>query len=1006
MANYYNVNVSGTLPSSGLVYADYSSSGWTARGRDIDVGLAAPTDKTYTQYKLWGYGAYTVEGDVSWQNIPASGTVDVTLDDETGVQTLSARFRDAGLDESSVLTASITFDFDEPSKSSSLSWINLTDENDTSIILRNTTDNIDLTFDKSKLDDLRYHNRDFSGISIANDIITVTSGSEIWKFVENDADGYVPAKKTFATDAVPFVKVDIGDGTGFKTLTTYSGAIKSDVTGDYLNRIANYSFDSPDPTWGTYFDNTYWEATTNPAWPYAKGSWDGEKWVAELDTNLAPGWYYLCIVPASGTSWADDFRPTKIRTTISGGVAGEVNVYEVYSDNDGPGSPTIVDVSGYTSLDEETMSWTAGADVAMLLITSNGNPFSVTNNEFYYTSSTKDLTFDVYKFSQYGFATISYLQFTSDSTNAGYINTSIDIKVGVYDTNGEGVENAPVTLSGSGDDIGNLNANPVYTNSEGVATFTLALDTLGTTVYDASCDDVHTIADQTTFCFATITGQRSKLEQETQADRTLTYDDSVSDVNNSNVAETTSVSGSLEDNLNVIRTLMKDIKGSSYWYSDLGSYFDPTDTDVGNAENKTLNLTNIKNKTLDSQTIIIPVEADNSGTGFGISTSASGFLYTTAIAYAEPTDRRGLPVYDSVTNSGTYHDEGGSDDVCVIDLIDLSTGTEFEDGSGNLIYAKFHDGADFAGTGDGTDVYVRFYSNNTPYTWTGDDPSSIMMVFPIRRVMNEMAEYEWVRTDFINGFEGDTELIDDISNLWAYTGASDNESDPTWTSASGNYILSSDPSDLESAIDLLNTEIGDRTYTTTSGTHYLTNGEDITDSLDALSEGIISNDTDIAANASAISSNDTDISNLQSDLSVLNSDISDLVSAIGGATVSGLDYSSNVYVSDYTSIETAIGALDAALLVTAPTKYVETTDSDITMNVEHSLPSSAIYTPYSTAGTEGKNMDVWLDGQLLMADSGVNGANADRDYGETSTSGVTFRFTVYSGTNLTYVVRS
>ena len=1005
MANYCNINVSGTLPSSGLVYAEYSISDWTVRGRDIDVGLAAPTDKSYTQYKLWGYGDYTTEGDVSWQNIPASGTVGVTLDNETGVQTLSARFRDAGLNESSVLTASITFDFDEPSKSSSLSWINLTDENNTSIILRSVTDNIDLTFDKTKLDDLRYHDRDFSGISISNDIITVTSGSEIWKFVENDVDGYVPVKKTFATDAVPFVKVNIGDGTGFKTLTTYSGAIKSDVTGNYLNRIDNYSFDSPDATWETYFDNTYWEIVTNPAWPYAKGSWDGEKWVAELDTNLAPGWYYLCLVPASGTSWADGFRPTKIRTTISGGVAGQINLYEIYSTTDSQGNPTIVDVSDYASLDEETMSWTAGEDVAMFLMTSNGNAFSVTNNEFYYAASTKDLTFDVYKFSQYGFATISYLQFTSDSTNAGYIGTSIDIKVGVYDTNGEGVEDAPVTLSGSGDDIGDFNANPVYTNSDGVATFTLALDTLGTAVYDASCDDVHTIADQTTLCLATITGQRSKLEQETQVDRTLTYDDSVSNVNNSDVAETTSVSGSLENNLNVIRTLMKDIKGTGYWYSDLGGYFDPTDTDAGNTENKTLNLTNIKNATLDSQTIIIPVEVDNSGAGFSISTSASGFLYTTTIDYAKLTDRRGLPIYDSVTNSGTYHDEGGSDDVCVIDLIDLSTGTEFESGSGNLIYAKFHDGADFGGTGDGTDIYVRFYSNDTPYIWTGDDPSSIMMVFPLRRVLSEMSEYEWVRTDFINGFEGDTELIDDITNLWSFTGASDNQFDPTWTSVSGNYILSSDPSDLESAIDLLNTEIGDRTYTTVSGNHYLTNGEDITDSLDALSEGIIANDGDIATNASNISTNASDISTLQSSMSSLNIDISNLEAAIGSATISGLNYSSNVFVSDYTSIETAIGALDAGLIVSAPTKYVETINSDITMNVEHSLPNSITYTPYSTAGVEGKNMDVWLDGQLLMADSGVNGANADRDYGETSASGVTFRFTVYSGTNLTYVVR-
>jgi hypothetical protein len=51
-------------------------------------------------------------------------------------------------------------------------------------------------------------------------------------------------------------------------------------------------------------------------------------------------------------------------------------------------------------------------------------------------------------------------------------------------------------------------------------------------------------------------------------------------------------------------------------------------------------------------------------------------------------------------------------------------------------------------------------------------------------------------------------------------------------------------------------------------------------------------------------------------------------------------------------------------------------------------------------------MDVYVDGQLLAADTGVNGANADRDYGETSTSGITFRFNIPQGRNVTYFVRA
>jgi hypothetical protein len=50
-------------------------------------------------------------------------------------------------------------------------------------------------------------------------------------------------------------------------------------------------------------------------------------------------------------------------------------------------------------------------------------------------------------------------------------------------------------------------------------------------------------------------------------------------------------------------------------------------------------------------------------------------------------------------------------------------------------------------------------------------------------------------------------------------------------------------------------------------------------------------------------------------------------------------------------------------------------------------------------------MDVYLDGQLLAADTGVSGINADRDYGETSISGITFRLNIQAGRNITYIVR-
>ena len=69
---------------------------------------------------------------------------------------------------------------------------------------------------------------------------------------------------------------------------------------------------------------------------------------------------------------------------------------------------------------------------------------------------------------------------------------------------------------------------------------------------------------------------RSLLRQLEQIRRSATYDDAVSGIYTSAVAEPT-VSGSLEQDLNVIRSLMKEMKGTSDWYGDLGNYFDGTD---------------------------------------------------------------------------------------------------------------------------------------------------------------------------------------------------------------------------------------------------------------------------------------------------------------------------------------------------------------------------------------------------------------------------------------------
>jgi len=454
-----------------------------------------------------------------------------------------------------------------------------------------------------------------------------------------------------------------------------------------------------------------------------------------------------------------------------------------------------------------------------------------------WTPGTRTLTFDAYKFSTYGFCTVQKVEFTNDSQTAGYVGETRVVRVYVQDTNGEPVENAPVTISGTGDVIGSFQESmPLDTGADGIAEFNFDVSGIGQRTFEANVDDAYYTDPDISFTgYATISGsQRSLLTQYEQIYRTYNYIDTISGVNDSAVAEPTTptVSGSsdsvMEHDLNVLRTLMKQLKGTDDWFSSPPAVFDPTDTDSEDVKNNEATLSSIAGNTLDAQTIITSINDSNSGNGFSITPGDEGFLFLTTLDYALPTDRRGLPIFHT-TNSGIYQDEGEQDRVVGIDLINMETGAEFRDASGDIIFAKFHDGADYSGTGDGTDAYVKFYTEAGTYTTTSGDPDSIMIVYPYRKVMSEVKEYEWIRTDFVSSWEGDEIIVGQVSDLWSYTGASDNETSPNWTSISGSPMITNESS-LKEALDQLNDEFGDTTY---SGT-YISDGQSITASLDAL----------------------------------------------------------------------------------------------------------------------------------------------------------------------------
>lgn len=609
-----------------------------------------------------------------------------------------------------------------------------------------------------------------------------------------------------------------------------------------------------------------------------------------------------------------------------------VVITKVFSSED-PRLITVADSGGF-----RTLTTYSGTLKSSLSVADSQRIDSVSWN-------TDTISFNAYTFSTYGFTTVSTVAFTADSESSGYTGNTMTFRVIVKDSNGEAVELAPVTISGSGDSVGTIQESmPVNTNASGIAEFTLPLTTEGIAYYSASVDGLYfSSTSLSVFALDMPATQRSLLSQLEQIFKTETYDDDIADVNTEAVAEPsgTTFSGSadsvLEHDLNVFRTLLRQVKtgtvSGTNWYDSLGYSFDPTNTDISNSETKVFDLTAIKNNTMDAKTIIVAADDSNSEAGYSVSPGSEGFLSSITTRYATADNRVGLPIYSSTTNSGSYFDEGGIDDVVAIDLLNMATASEFKDSLGNIVFGKFHDAADYSGTGTGTDVYVKLYTSEGPYTTTSGDPTSLMMVYPVRKVLGDMEEYEWVRTTFVSSWEGDAALVEDLSDLWSYTGASNDAAYPSWTTVTGTPLVDSSILSLKAAIDSINYGIGDRTWTTVSG--YLSAGQTITDSLDALDQQLYS---------------------------------------ISQATDSGV-------------VEV----------------YVEVVASDITKGVAHDTPTT--YTPESTSGREGKNMDVFFNGQLLTPSTGLNGANYDRDYAETSTTQITFHFDVDAGSNITYKVR-
>ena len=109
-------------------------------------------------------------------------------------------------------------------------------------------------------------------------------------------------------------------------------------------------------------------------------------------------------------------------------------------------------------------------------------------------------------------------------------------------------------------------------------------------------------------------------------------------------------------------------------------------------------------------------------------------------------------------------------------------------------------------------------------------------------------------------------------------------------------------------------------------------------------------------------------------------------------------YSSTTIVSQGTSLETAIGALDAAMAFTTVDKQILRETGTVTSGSAITLPNAQTYT---VSHPGGKNMDVYLNGQLMQANTGTE----LRDYLEASSTTIKFTFNVKKNSYISFIVR-
>lgn len=436
---------------------------------------------------------------------------------------------------------------------------------------------------------------------------------------------------------------------------------------------------------------------------------------------------------------------------------------------------------------------------------------------------------------------------------------------------------------------------------------------------------------------------RSFLDQLTQVAASVTYDDAVA---SAHVVGTAEAQSHLEGDLNILRTNMKDLKGTTNW-------FDEPDLSVQGIYNKQFiykrhesgfdNVAVSGGSTTAFDTAIKGISGHNSGGG---NSTTSGVIVDTTRAHR-------------------------------LYLRDSSTQDPITDGSNNEVYGRL---SYVAGN-----YTITFYSNvsgvETAYSFSVSTNIDLAFIIfsedfgalpwdqfldvefhDVAGVSGTLAD-DSVDVDgmsfLLNGLTTQAQVNNKLDKLGS-TANGEGASGIAVEDASGYYT----GTDIEALLDEIEAQLGGDTSSTYNFTE----------------DNVLADDDAVYAA-----------------LNKLDLKWGDLASSANGegASLVGIEDAGG-YTTE-TDVEGALQELYQLIEdVSGWDKQSETTSAPISSGTNHTLPGSMTYTPAS-----GANLDVFYNGQLLLEGS----SNDYQEVAGSPSTQIQFNFTVPTGANLTYMSR-